>query len=128
MNSATPISDTTPTSVPTTATGRQLRVWWVPQIPGKAFRYPVETLVQAKTLLDCLAQYDKFLLDNNHRVNYANTGGLEVWDEEEQDWLDWCDSVYYESIDAFELDQLQVIDQAPPGVVLTKDSYKPNLD
>lgn len=37
-----------------------LRVWWIPQIPGKPFYVPVTSLVEAKLLLDALAAYQKF--------------------------------------------------------------------
>lgn len=37
-----------------------LRVWHIPQVPGKAFRVPVASVDEAKVLLRALAQYDLF--------------------------------------------------------------------
>ncbi len=38
----------------------KMKVWWLPQVPGKAFEAPVETLEEASFLLDVLAAYDLF--------------------------------------------------------------------
>lgn len=56
-----------------------LRVWWIPQIPGKPWHYYVDSIPEGALLLDALADYDAFLLANNHRVDYSNAGGLEVY-------------------------------------------------
>lgn len=56
----------------------QLKVWWIPQIPMKAFEVEVETLVEAKLLLDTLAKYDLFQFENRIKPDYANAGGLVV--------------------------------------------------
>ncbi len=39
-----------------------LRVWWIPQVPMKAFRQPVANVEQAILLLNTLAEYDNFQL------------------------------------------------------------------
>lgn len=56
-----------------------LRVWWVPQVPMKAFRVPVRTLREAKLLLETLGDYDIFQFDNNVKPDFSNAGGLEVF-------------------------------------------------
>jgi hypothetical protein len=66
-----------------------LSIWWIPQIPGKPFRFPVGTPKEGKLLLDCLAQYDLFQLANNIKPDYCNCGGLSVWNDNE--WEDWQD-------------------------------------
>jgi len=66
-----------------------LRVWWIPQVPMKAFYTSVANLGEAKNMLDTLARYDKFQLDNNIKHDYSNVGGLHEFDGKE--WLDWED-------------------------------------
>ena len=53
-----------------------LRVWWIPQVPGKSFYKPVANLVEAKLLLDTLADYDAFQLRHRIKPDYCNAGGL----------------------------------------------------
>ena len=53
-----------------------LRVWWIPQVPMKPFEKSVRTLREARLLLDTLANYDQFQLDNNIKPDYSNMGGL----------------------------------------------------
>lgn len=69
----------------------KLRVWWIPQVPMKAFRVDVNTIEEAKLLLHTLAQYDIFQYENNVKPDFANAGGLEVFDEENGEWCEWCD-------------------------------------
>lgn len=69
---------------------RSLRVWWIPQVPGKPFHVPVENTDEAKKILDVLAKYDLFQLENNIKPDYSNVGGLEVYNEEEKCWEEWC--------------------------------------
>jgi len=66
-----------------------LRVWWIPQVPGKAFYVPVNSPQMAKKILDVLANYDLFQLKNNIKPDYSNVGGLHEFDGME--WGDWCD-------------------------------------
>ena len=66
-----------------------LRVWWIPQVPMKAFRANVRDLREARLLIDTLADYDNFQFENGVRPDFANVGGLEVFDEESRDWIDW---------------------------------------
>ena len=72
-----------------------LRVWWVPQVPMKAFRVPVKDIEQARLILDTLAKYDIFQFENRVKPDYSNTGGLEVYvkdaGEGTPDWEDWED-------------------------------------
>jgi hypothetical protein len=66
-----------------------LQVWWIPQIPGKAFCVAVESPKEAKKLLGILADYDDFQLKHRIKPDYSNTGGLQEYDGEE--WTDWYD-------------------------------------
>lgn len=66
-----------------------LRVWWIPQVPMKAFKRDVEDLFQAMLLIETLADYDAFQFENKVKGDYCNTGGLEVFEDGE--WCDWQD-------------------------------------
>lgn len=70
---------------------KKLRVWWIPQIPMKSFNVNVKTLEEANLILNTLADYDLFQLENNIKPDYANTGGLQEFDEVEKEWVDWYD-------------------------------------
>lgn len=75
-----------------------LKVWWIPQIPMKRFEYPVKSIQQATIILDVLAKYDIFQYENNVKPDFANAGGLLVYDEEciedndpDSGWVEWDD-------------------------------------
>lgn len=69
---------------------RLLRVWWIPQVPGKPFRVDVASVDQAKLLLTTLARYDLFQLEHNIKPDYCNAGGLEMFEDGE--WVEWYDA------------------------------------
>jgi hypothetical protein len=69
----------------------KLRVWWIPQVPMKAFYVPVNSLEEARLILDSFAAYDLFQFENRVRPDYANVGGLEMFDEEVGEWTSWYD-------------------------------------
>lgn len=66
-----------------------LEVWWIPQVPGKAFRVPVKNIQEATKIMDVLADYDTFQFEENIKPDYSNAGGLEVFDG--KDWEEWSD-------------------------------------
>ncbi|MGV4321224.1 hypothetical protein [Bacillus mojavensis] len=70
---------------------KKLRVAHIPQVPMKAFHVEVKNLEEAKLLFDVLANYDLFQLENNIKPDYANATFLEEFDEEENEWISWCD-------------------------------------
>jgi hypothetical protein len=77
-----------------------LKVWWIPQIPGKAFYVPVASVDEGVKLLNTLAQYDLFQFEHDIKPDYANAGGLLMFrpdlrcmdNPDDTDWTDW----YYE--------------------------------
>ena len=75
-----------------------MKVWWIPQIPCKAFEIPVSGPEEAKKLLDVLARYDAFQFEQGVRDYYSNAGGLVVFDED-GDWVDWVDEETGHEID-----------------------------
>lgn len=70
-------------------TDEKLRVWWIPQIPMNPFMVEVKDLTEAKKILNTLADYDQFQLDNNIKPDYSNCGGLEIFDG--QEWSEFED-------------------------------------
>ena len=77
-----------------------LKVWWIPQIPGKSFEVRVNDIDEAKLLLKTLARYDLFQYENHIKPDYSNAGGLLMYEPECIDndpeypcngWIDWCD-------------------------------------
>ncbi len=69
---------------------KQLRVWWIPQIPMEnPFRVYVDSLKEGRIILDTLALYDSFQYDNNIKGDYCNVGGLEIFEDDE--WVEWLD-------------------------------------
>lgn len=73
-----------------------LRLWWVPQVPGKPFNWPMASVEIASAVLDMLAAYDDFQFAENVKGDYCNAAGLEVyrngkweeWESEEGDCID----------------------------------------
>jgi hypothetical protein len=55
----------------------------------KSFVVPVGSLQEAKKILEVLADYDSFQLENNVKGDYSNMGGLNVFENGE--WVDWAD-------------------------------------
>lgn len=83
-----------------------LRVWWIPQIPGKQFHVPVKDTDEAIKIMNVLAEYDQFQYDNRIKPDYCNAGGLEVLELTEDDndnlvpgWNEWYDQDTGDSID-----------------------------
>ena len=73
-----------------------LRVWWIPQMPMKAFRVDVPSVEAGVLLMNTLAEYDKFQYENRIKPDYCNAGGLEIFDIDGE-WTDW----YHESTDGY---------------------------
>ena len=83
----------------------KLRVWWIPQVGiNETFYVPVNTPEEGKKLLDTLAAYDAFQLQNNVKPDYCNIGGLQIFDDEDGEWYDWnieTDDYYYDDLDEY---------------------------
>lgn len=66
-----------------------LRVWHIPQVPGKQFYVEVLSVEAGIVILDILAKYDQFQFDHRIKPDYANAQGLQVFEEGE--WAEWYD-------------------------------------
>jgi hypothetical protein len=75
----------------------RLQIYWIPQVPMQPFHARVSSLSEAKLLLDTLARYDLFQLEHGIKPDFANAGGLQVFDSsdttdsEDGSWVDWED-------------------------------------
>ena len=75
----------------------KLRIWWIPQVPGKTFKVDVNSVEEGVKLMDTLANYDLFQLENNIKPDYCNAGGLIMFDAKDDtdspqgSWVDWFD-------------------------------------
>ena len=81
------------------------RVWWIPQVGMREhFIVPVSSPEEGRKVLDILGAYDLFQLQHNVKPDFCNTGNIEMWDEEEQAWVDWyleTEDMYYDDIDDY---------------------------
>lgn len=76
---------------------QKFRVWHIPQIPMKSFMVEVPTVEEGVRMMNALADYDLFQLENNIKPDYCNVNGLHMWDESVPDadkWVDWYNDEY----------------------------------
>ena len=66
----------------------KLRVWWIPQVPMKRFLVEVGSVSEGAKLMKVLADYDAFQFENNVKPDYCNAGGLEMFIDVVDEWLD----------------------------------------
>ena len=75
----------------------KLRVWWIPQVPMESFLVNVESLKEGVKIMDVLADYDLFQYEKNVKPDYANCGGLQMFDSSDDtdgpagSWVEWYD-------------------------------------
>lgn len=68
-----------------------LKVWYIPQIPMKAFERIVPDLPTAKIVLEVLSKFSYFEFENRVKLDYADAGGIarmeagEWWDVDEEE-------------------------------------------
>lgn len=82
----------------------RLRVWHIPQVPGKPFYVYTDDIREAKKIMDILAAYDLFQLENRIKPDFANMNGVHIWDEEEQEWIGWdieTEDDYFDNVDEY---------------------------
>lgn len=97
-----------------TAKHGDLRVWHIPQVPGKPFIVNVANVVEGKLLLNALAEYDLFQLKNKIKPDYASAAGLSVFDATDKydgsggSWIDWYSLDDGEGIETYTLESLRI--------------------
>jgi len=84
---------------------KKMRVWWMPQVGANAtFYIPVNSVEQARFVMDVLAYYDCFQWNHNIKPDFCNCGGLQVYDEDEGEWNDWYyddGENYFDDVDEY---------------------------
>lgn len=68
-----------------------LAVWWIPQIPGTAFRVHVDSIKEGRELEIVLAEYDLFQYAQRVKPDYSNAGGVIRWEPDGEGGFDWYD-------------------------------------
>lgn len=68
---------------------KELRVMHYPQVPCEGFEVKVDSIQQAKLIMDTLAFYDLFQLEQNIKPDFSNFTSLEMYENGE--WTDWAD-------------------------------------
>lgn len=68
---------------------QKLRVWHIPQVPGKPFLVNVNSVKEAKFVLIVLCNYDEFQYEQNIKPDYSSVSGLEYYDESDKKWYEW---------------------------------------
>lgn len=77
-----------------------LRVWWIPQVPGKPFHVSVSSIDEAKKVMVILAEYDIFQFKQRVKPDYCNAGGLECFSQDgDNEWCEWQDPETGDCID-----------------------------
>lgn len=75
-----------------------LKVWYIPQVPMKAFERVIphrdgdeeKELALAVILLDTITSFSIFEFDNRVKPDYSDAGGIARWEEYDGSF-DWCD-------------------------------------
>lgn len=104
----------------------RLRVWHIPQVPGKPFYVYTDDIRKAEKIMDILTAYDLFQLENRIKPDFANMNGVQMLDEEEQEWIDWdieTEDYYFDSVDEylFEDEELNKFSDELFGQLMGKD-------
>lgn len=90
----------------------KMRVWHIPQIGYEATYYvPVKTVEEGRKVLDILAAYDLFQLENHIKPDFASTNGIQVFNEEAQEWEDWyleTEEDYFDDVDDYLEDNKEI--------------------
>lgn len=68
---------------------KKLRLLHYPQIPCKPFIVEVKDEEQAYLIEQTLANQHLFLFANNFIPDYSNIITVQIWDESEEDWMEY---------------------------------------
>ena len=82
---------------------KKLRVYY--QILGTETYYKdVSSPEEAKTVIDAIASFVNAKVDEGVFPDHCSAAGLEVWDEDEQDWVTWYDEDGLDLDEHFEME------------------------
>ena len=84
----------------------KLRVTHIPQVGSDvgAFYVPVQSPEEAVKVMGILAAYDEFQFEHNVKPDFTNFSYLEMFDEEEHEWVGWeyvDDENYFDSAEEY---------------------------
>lgn len=84
----------------------KMRVWWIPQAGAinNPFYVPVQSAEEGKKVMDILAAYDAYQLQNRIKLDYCNAGGLQVYNPETGEYEDWyfeTEDEYFDDVDEY---------------------------
>lgn len=70
---------------------KKFRVWWIPQVGeiSEPFYVPVQSEEDGKKVMTILAAYDAYQLQHNIKPDYCNSGGIQLYDPNVADWVDY---------------------------------------
>ena len=68
----------------------EIKFWWIPQVPMKAFERLVATVSMGRELENAFADYDLFQHANDVKPDYCNAGGV-VYRHSDLTDGDWYD-------------------------------------
>ena len=68
---------------------KRFKAWYIPQVPMKAFEVETHTAAEAQAALDLITAFSIFEFENKVKPDYADAGGIVLWDEPDQEWFDY---------------------------------------
>ena len=68
----------------------------------KTYYKEVSSAEAAKLMIDAIAQFVNFEVDNGAFPDHCSTAGLEEYDEDDDEWYDWYDEDGYDFDEHFE--------------------------
>lgn len=78
------------TATDTPALG-DLKVFYIPQMPMKAFEVKVTSIAEGGRILDVIEQFSAFEFENRVKPDYCDMGGLVRYETDGEDGFDWYD-------------------------------------
>lgn len=72
------------------------RVYYIPQVPMKAFTVEVTELDAAQLLLTTIIDFSIFEFENKVKPDYSDAAGIERWEEDSETGWGWFELDDYE--------------------------------
>lgn len=69
----------------------KLRIYYI-ILGGDTYYKEVSSLEEAKATINNIADFLNFAVDHNILPDHCSTTGLEVYNEEDQEWEEWYDN------------------------------------
>ena len=85
----------------------RLKVWHIPQVPMEAFEVFVDGVEQGISLMNVLADYDRFQFEHRVKPDYCNANGISYLDTDGE----WSD------LDVTDDDEIDYVERVLSGEV-----------